>query len=135
MPVPSVIEVKPLDGQRIWLRFADGCAGDIDLSVGGFLDDQPELKELLQDREFFSKIAWLEDSYLGWSPHQWVDTTGLYASLNGRTMQEQVAMLDAARVPSERPLRLLEAEPLTGYRLRLKYSDGVCGIVDMSHLV
>ena len=135
MPVPKVVDVKPLGGLRIWLRFADGCAGEIDLSVGDFLNDQPELRELLRDRDFFEQIAWLEDSYLGWSPDHWVEATELYACLNGRSMQEQLALLDDERDPSERPQRLLQAEPLEGYRLRLTYSDGVRGVADMSQLV
>jgi hypothetical protein len=32
-------------------------------------------------------------------------------------------------------LKLIYVEPLTGYRLRLRYADGVTGDVDLSHLV
>jgi hypothetical protein len=32
-------------------------------------------------------------------------------------------------------LQLIHAEPLPGYRLRLRYADGVTGEVDLSHLV
>jgi len=32
-------------------------------------------------------------------------------------------------------LKLIQAEPLSGYRLRLRYADGVAGDVDLSHLV
>ena len=28
----GVLEVRACDGYRIWIRFADGCAGEIDLS-------------------------------------------------------------------------------------------------------
>jgi len=31
-------------------------------------------------------------------------------------------------------LKLIHAEPLRGYRLRLHYADGVTGVVDLSHL-
>jgi hypothetical protein len=31
--------------------------------------------------------------------------------------------------------KLTRAEPLSGYRLRLSYADGVTGVVDLSHLV
>ncbi|MCY2991862.1 MAG: DUF2442 domain-containing protein [Planctomycetota bacterium] len=31
--------------------------------------------------------------------------------------------------------KLIQAEPLPGYRLRLRYADGVAGIVDLSRLV
>ena len=32
-------------------------------------------------------------------------------------------------------LKLIQAEPLSGYKLRLRYADGVTGDVDLSHLV
>lgn len=32
-------------------------------------------------------------------------------------------------------LKLIHVEPLSGYRLRLRYADGVAGVVDLSHLV
>ena len=32
-------------------------------------------------------------------------------------------------------LKLIHAEPLPGYKLRVRYSDGVTGEVDLSHLV
>ncbi|MHB8974838.1 MAG: DUF2442 domain-containing protein [Pirellulaceae bacterium] len=32
-------------------------------------------------------------------------------------------------------LRLIHAEPLAGYKLRLGYADGVTGVVDLSQLV
>jgi hypothetical protein len=32
-------------------------------------------------------------------------------------------------------LKIIEFEPLPGYRLRLRYADGVAGEVDLSHLV
>ena len=133
--IPRVTDVKPLDGQRIWLRFEDGCAGEVDLAAGDFLDDQPELLDLLNDRKFFEQIAWREDSYLGWSSQHWVEGIELYAFLNGRTLREQLGLLDAERDPLDRPLRLVEVEALSDYRLRLQYSNGVSGIVDMSHLV
>ena len=32
-------------------------------------------------------------------------------------------------------IRLIEAEALSGYRLRLRYADGATGVVDLSYLV
>ena len=31
--IPKVVEVKPLDGYRLWLRFDDGASGTVDLSA------------------------------------------------------------------------------------------------------
>lgn len=38
--------------------------------------------------------------------------------------------------PSERlnMLELVEVQPLSEYRVRLRYADGVAGVVDLSHL-
>ncbi len=30
--IPKVVEVKPMDGYRLWLRFHDGTSGIIDLA-------------------------------------------------------------------------------------------------------
>ena len=30
--IPKVVEVRPLDGYRLWLRFQDGVSGTVDLS-------------------------------------------------------------------------------------------------------
>lgn len=30
--------------------------------------------------------------------------------------------------------KLIQVEPLPGYRLRVQYADGVAGVVDLSHL-
>ena len=32
MPMPMLIEVRPLHAYRLWLRYADGMAGEVDLS-------------------------------------------------------------------------------------------------------
>ncbi|MGH8728469.1 MAG: DUF2442 domain-containing protein [Burkholderiales bacterium] len=31
--IPKVVEVKPLDGYGLWLRFHDGKSGSVDLSA------------------------------------------------------------------------------------------------------
>lgn len=31
MTTPKLVEARPLDGYRVWLRFADGVEGEIDL--------------------------------------------------------------------------------------------------------
>jgi hypothetical protein len=31
--IPKVVEVKPLEGYRLWLRFKDGTSGTIDISA------------------------------------------------------------------------------------------------------
>ncbi len=31
--IPKVVEVRPLEGYRLWLRFQDGLSGTVDLSA------------------------------------------------------------------------------------------------------
>ena len=31
--IPKVVEVKPLEGYKLWLRFQDGVCGTVDLSA------------------------------------------------------------------------------------------------------
>ncbi|MEO8026838.1 MAG: DUF2442 domain-containing protein [Bryobacteraceae bacterium] len=50
----DVIEVRPLDGHRLWLRFDDGLQGEIDL--------RPHLEfsgvfAPLKDAQYFARVA------------------------------------------------------------------------------
>ena len=51
--LPRIKEAKYVDGHRIWLRFADGAEGEVDLSpelVG-------EVFEPLKDQDFFKSFV------------------------------------------------------------------------------
>jgi hypothetical protein len=49
--IPKVVEVKPLDGYKLWLRFHDGKSGSVDLS--GEL--WGPMFEPLKDKQLFDK--------------------------------------------------------------------------------
>ena len=51
--IPRVVEVKPLDGYRLWLRFQDGLSGTVDLS------DQfwGPMFEPLKDAALFARVS------------------------------------------------------------------------------
>lgn len=51
--MPQVIEVKALDGYRLWLRFHDRMAGIVDLSA----ELWGPMFEPLKDRALFAKAA------------------------------------------------------------------------------
>jgi hypothetical protein len=51
--IPKVVEVRPLDGYRLWLRFHDGTTGTIDLSD----ELWGPMFEPLKDGEFFARAA------------------------------------------------------------------------------
>jgi hypothetical protein len=51
--IPRVVEVKPLDGYRLWLRFHDGMAGTVDLAN----ELWGPMFEPLKDAEFFARAS------------------------------------------------------------------------------
>jgi hypothetical protein len=52
---PPVVEVKPTEGWRLWLRFADGVAGEVDFSY--LLEYPGEVFQPLRDLDFFRQVA------------------------------------------------------------------------------
>ncbi len=51
--IPKVVEVKPLDGYRLWIRFDDGTAGIVELAA----ELWGPMFEPLKDTAFFAKAA------------------------------------------------------------------------------
>jgi hypothetical protein len=51
--IPVLIEVKPLDGYRLWVRFQDGATGTLDLTA----ELWGSMFEPLKDRSLFAKAS------------------------------------------------------------------------------
>ena len=51
--IPKVIEVKPLEGYKLWLRFQDGVSGTVDLSA----ELWGPMFEPLRDVTIFAQVA------------------------------------------------------------------------------
>ena len=51
--IPRVIEVKPLDGYRLWIRFHDGTTGTIDITA----ELWGPMFEPLKDRDLFARAS------------------------------------------------------------------------------
>ena len=51
--IPKIIEVKVLDGYRLWLRFHDGASGIVDLSA----ELWGPMFEPLKDRVLFAQVT------------------------------------------------------------------------------
>jgi hypothetical protein len=51
--IPKVIEVKPLEGYRLWLRFHDGMSGIVDLTA----ELWGPMFEPLKDKTFFAQAT------------------------------------------------------------------------------
>jgi hypothetical protein len=77
----DVVEVKPLGGKRVFLRFDDGIEGELDL--GGLIEFTGVFAPLLDEREF-AKVR--VDSDLGtivWPNGADLAPEVLYACLTG----------------------------------------------------
>ena len=51
--IPRVVEVRPLDGYKLWLRFHDGVSGTVDLSA----ELWGPMFEPLKDTTLFAQVA------------------------------------------------------------------------------
>lgn len=84
MSTPKILEAKPLDGYKVWLEFADGTTGEVDLShlagkgVFAFWDDY----------KHFKKVSIENGRRLAWSDDIDIDADSLYMRLTGKTPEE-----------------------------------------------
>ena len=51
--IPKVVEVKPLDGYRLWIRFDDGTTGTVELAA----ELWGPMFEPLKDNAFFAQAS------------------------------------------------------------------------------
>ena len=84
MSAPKILEARPLDNYKIWLKFDGGISGEVDLShlvgkgVFAFWDDYAN----------FKKVSVEENRRLAWSDEIDMDADSLYLKLTGKTPEE-----------------------------------------------
>ncbi|MEM8486266.1 MAG: DUF2442 domain-containing protein [Bacteroidota bacterium] len=78
------IEVRALQDYRIWLRFEDGVAGEVDLS--GFAGKG--VFSLWNDYQTFEKVYIGEANQIAWSDEIDMCPDSLYMKLTGKTVEE-----------------------------------------------
>jgi hypothetical protein len=82
----DVVDVKPLDGYRLWLRFEDGATGEVD--VAGLVEFHGVFAPL-KDKAYFNEVR--VDSELGtiaWPNGADLDPDVLYSLATGRTLPD-----------------------------------------------
>ena len=85
MPTPKIIGARPLNKYKIQLQFADGAAGEVDLShLAG-----KGVFEIWNNLENFEKVS-IEDGgrRLAWSNEIDIDADSLYLKLTGKKPEE-----------------------------------------------
>ena len=84
----DIVEVRPLDGYRLWLRFEDGAAGEVDLEKMIRFDG---IFAPLKERAFFMQVR--VDREIGsivWPNGADLDPLVLYSRVTGIPIPEIV---------------------------------------------
>lgn len=90
----KAIEVRPLSGYRIWLRYADGVEGEVDLS---HLAGRGVFK-VWADRKVFEDVHVDESGAIAWSGALDLCPDALYLRLTGKAVDELFPKLKTAPV-------------------------------------
>jgi hypothetical protein len=77
-------EVEPRNGFRIWLRYADGVSGEIDLS---HLSGRGVFKAW-EDRAFFETVHLSEAGAIAWGEEIDLCPDAMYMQLTGKSVDE-----------------------------------------------
>lgn len=90
----KAIEVKPLSGYRIWLRYMDGVTGEVDLS---HLAGRGAFK-VWTDRKVFESVHVDASGAIAWSRDIDLCPDALYLRLTGKAVEELFPKLKPAPV-------------------------------------
>ena len=84
MSTPKILEARPLDGYKIWLKFDDGTTGEVDLSnIAG-----KGVFTFWDRYENFQKFSIENGRWLSWSDEIDLDADSLYLKLTGKKPEE-----------------------------------------------
>lgn len=90
------VAVAPREGHRIWLRYADGVEGEVDLShLAG-----KGVFTVWNDRRFFERVHISEWRSIAWSDEIELCPDALYTEITGKTPEEIMPGLRGATTPS-----------------------------------
>jgi hypothetical protein len=80
----DIVEVRPIGGHRLYLRFEDGAEGEIDFADRLQFDG---VFEALADPEYFAKVQVLPDARtIGWPNGVDLDPDVLYSWVTGQPL-------------------------------------------------
>jgi Protein of unknown function (DUF2442) len=84
MSAPKILEARPLDGYKIWLKFEDGITGEVDLA---YLAGKGVFA-FWKNYENFEKVSIENGRWLAWSDEIDLDADSLYLKLTGKKPEE-----------------------------------------------
>jgi len=84
MFTPKILEAHPLDCYKIWLKFNDGMAGEVDLShLAGQV-----VFAIWNNFENFKKVSIENGRSLAWSDNIYLDAVSLYMKYAGKKPED-----------------------------------------------
>jgi hypothetical protein len=84
MSAIKILDARPLDGYKIWLKFDNGASGEVDLShLAG-----KGVFALWNNYEDFKKVSVEDGRWLAWSDDIDIDADSLYLKVTGKTPEE-----------------------------------------------
>lgn len=90
------VAAEPREGYRIWLRYADGVEGEVDLShLAG-----EGVFTVWNNRRFFERVYISEWRSIAWSDEIELCPDALYMEITGKTPEEVMPGLRGATTPS-----------------------------------
>lgn len=81
----EVVEIAKRGGYRLWLRFADGSTGEVDIAE--LLDPFPGLFAPLRDQSIFDQVR-VDLDTLAWPGEIDIAPEALYEAATGRSAHE-----------------------------------------------
>ena len=79
----DVVEVKPLKDYRLWLKFDDGVAGEVDISK---IVEFRGVFKLLQNRTYFRRVRIILGT-IAWPNEADIDPLVLYSAVTGKPIE------------------------------------------------
>ena len=137
-PQPVAVAARP--NCKIWVKYADGPSGEVDLS--DLVGRGPYAA--WNDAEFFRGVYIdPETEAIAWGNNVEICPDAVYLAVTGCHYKEVfpelteppvIGWLLEAEKSALNYIKALVVEPRDGYRIWLRFSDGASGEVDLSHL-
>ena len=123
--IPNLLDVTPLPGYRLWVEYNNGESGEVDLSDSA----GNGLFKAWKKPGFFGKAHVNASGSAVWGDDVRIYPDDLYMKLTGKSWGELVKVNDSVRYPCP-----VDVELRDGFRIWLRFDDGIEGELDISDL-
>ncbi len=84
----DIVEVKPIDGHRLWLRFEDGLEGEVDVSA--LVPFEGVFSSIKTEKDFCKVFVDREIGTIRWPSGADLDPDVLYAAISGEHISARI---------------------------------------------